>query len=61
MLKHFKNRKFLVEYTRSRAYYKNDNAHIEGKNWTLIRQYFGYDRYDNQRYLRLNLILKNKS
>ncbi|MEO8665248.1 MAG: integrase, partial [Ignavibacteria bacterium] len=40
MLKYFKHRKFPVEYTRSRAYHKNDNAHIEGKNWTLIRQYF---------------------
>lgn len=47
MLKYFKHRKFPVEYTRSRSYHKNDNAHIEGKNWTLIRQYFGYERFDN--------------
>jgi hypothetical protein len=40
-------RKRPVEYTRSRSYEKNDNAHIEGKNWTHIRQYFGYERFDN--------------
>ncbi len=35
LLKYFKHRALPVEYTRSRAYHKNDNAHIEGKNWTL--------------------------
>ena len=39
---YFIKRKRPVNYTRSRAYQKNDNAHIEGKNWTHIRQYFGY-------------------
>jgi len=37
----------VVEYTRSREYKKNDNAHIEGRNWTHIRQYLGYERFDN--------------
>ena len=36
-----------VDLTRSRAYHKNDNAHIEQKNWTHVRQWFGYERYDN--------------
>jgi hypothetical protein len=36
-----------VEPTRSRPYKKNDNAHIEQKNWTHIRQVFGYGRFDN--------------
>lgn len=40
-------RKRPPEYTRSREYKKNDNAHIEGRNWTHIRQYFGYQRFDN--------------
>ena len=40
-------RKHPVEYTRSREYKKNDNAHIEGRNWTHIRQYFGYQRFNN--------------
>ena len=33
--------------TRSRPYKKDDNAHVEQKNWTHIRQCFGYERYDN--------------
>jgi hypothetical protein len=41
------DRKHPVEYTRSREYRKNDNAHIEGRNWTHIRQFFGYERFDN--------------
>ena len=40
------NRKNPIQFTRSRAYHKNDNAHIEGKNWTHIRQYLGYQRFD---------------
>ena len=40
-------RKRRPEYTRSREYRKNDNAHIEGRNWTHIRQYLGYERFDH--------------
>lgn len=47
LLSYFTKRKRPVEYTRSRSYQKNDNAHIEGKNWTHIRQYLGYMRFDN--------------
>ena len=47
LLAYFTKRKRPVQYTRSRAYRKNDNAHIEGKNWTHIRQYFGYHRFDD--------------
>jgi hypothetical protein len=36
-----------VLFTRARAYHKNDNAHVEQRNWTHVRQHFGYDRYDN--------------
>ena len=36
-----------VLFTRSRPYHKNDNAHVEQRNWTHVRQQFGYDRYDN--------------
>ena len=35
-----------MSYTRSRTYVKNDNAHIEEKNWTVVRQYIGYQRLD---------------
>lgn len=37
-----------VQFTRSRPYHKNDNAHVEEKNWTHIRQYLGYGRFDRQ-------------
>lgn len=47
LIKYFKQRKNPVQYTRSRAYKKNDNAHIEEKNWTHVRRYLGYDRFDN--------------
>lgn len=33
---------------RSRPYKKNDQAHIEQKNWTHVRKLIGYDRYDTQ-------------
>ena len=36
-----------VAFTRSRAYRKNDNAHVEQKNWTHVRQLFGYDRFEH--------------
>jgi hypothetical protein len=32
-----------VFMTRSRPYKKDDNAHVEQKNWTHIRQWFGYE------------------
>jgi hypothetical protein len=36
-----------VLMTRSRPYKKDDNAHVEQKNWTHVRLIFGYERYDN--------------
>lgn len=47
LVRYLTNRRKPITFTRSRAYYKNDNAHIEQKNWTNIRQYLGYDRFDN--------------
>lgn len=46
LMSYFVERKHPVQYTRSRSYKSNDNAHIEGKNWTHIRQYLGYKRFD---------------
>lgn len=34
-----------VEWTRSRAYKKNDQAHVEQKNFTHVRQLLGYGRF----------------
>ena len=47
LLRHFSGRKQPVHFTRSRAYHKDDNAHVEQKNWTHIRQWLGYDRLEN--------------
>jgi hypothetical protein len=46
LYRYFVQRDKPVSFTRSRPYRKNDNAHIEGKNWTHIRQYLGYERFD---------------
>ncbi len=35
-----------VPFTPSRACRKNDNAHVEQKNWTHVRQLFGHDRFE---------------
>lgn len=41
---YFRLRKTAVAFTRSRAYRKNDNARVEQKNWTHVRQLVGYGR-----------------
>lgn len=46
LVRHFTKRKHPVQFTRSRPYRKEDNAHIEQKNWTHVRQWLGYDRFD---------------
>lgn len=47
VLRWLQQRKRPVFMTRSRPYKKDDNAHVEQKNWTHVRQNFGYERYDN--------------
>jgi hypothetical protein len=47
LLRYLTERKQPVQFTRSRAYKKDDNAHIEQKNWTHVRQWLGYDRLDS--------------
>ena len=37
-----------VQRFRSRPYKKDDQAHIEQKNWTHVRKLIGWDRYDTQ-------------
>ncbi len=50
-----------VQFTRSRPYHKNDNAHVEQKNYTHVRQLFGYDRFDNSELVPLmNGLYKNE-
>jgi hypothetical protein len=42
-----------ITFTRSRPYKKNDQAHVEQKNWTAVRQWIGYDRYESPEALAL--------
>lgn len=41
---HFTGRERPVQMTRSRPYHKNDQAHVEQKNSTHVRQLLGHDR-----------------
>jgi hypothetical protein len=41
-----------IEFTRGRPYQKNDNAHIEQKNYTHVRKLMGYGRMDKECQLR---------
>ena len=36
-----------IQFTRGRPYKKDDNAHIEQKNWRHVRRLLGYVRYDS--------------
>lgn len=42
-----------LEFSRSRPYKKNDNCFVEQKNWTHIKKYVGYERYDTIEELRI--------
>ena len=35
-----------LSFVRGRPYKKNDNAHVEQKNYTHVRELFGYERFD---------------
>ena len=47
LLRYFTNHRPRGKFTRSRPYKKNDNAHVEQKNWSHVRQLLGYDRLDS--------------
>lgn len=50
-----------IIFTRSRPYHSDDNAHVEQKNWTHVRQLFGYYRFDNPELVELmNDLYKNE-
>lgn len=40
-----------ITFTRSRAYRKNDQAHIEQKNWSTVRKIVGYQRLETEKQL----------
>ena len=45
-LKHWCEQK-KIQLTRGRPYKKDDNAHVEQKNWTHVRKLLGWQRYDS--------------
>lgn len=47
LLYHFCQR-HSIEFTRSRPYRKNDQAHVEERNWFVVRRVIGYDRYSTK-------------
>jgi len=59
VLRWLQKRSRPVFMTRSRPNKKDDNAHVEQKNWTHIRQCFGYERHDNPEVVELiNALVK---
>jgi len=46
LAKYFYDRANPIDFVRRRPYKKNDNAHVEQKNFTHVRELFGYDRFD---------------
>jgi hypothetical protein len=50
-----------IEFTRSRPYHKNDNAHVEQRNYTHVRSLLGYDRLEDPNMVELiNDLYKNE-
>jgi hypothetical protein len=37
-----------ITFTRSRPSWKNDQAHVEQKNWSVVRKLIGYGRYESE-------------
>lgn len=49
LIRHLQQREKPVRVTRSRPYHKDDNAHVEQKNWMWPRQLLGYGRLEDPR------------
>jgi hypothetical protein len=49
LIRYLQERTFPVKVTRSRPYHKDDNAHVEQKNWMWPRQLLGYGRLEEQK------------
>jgi hypothetical protein len=61
LIRYFLHRKIPIQFTRSREYQKNDNAHVEGKNYTHVRQWLGYRRFENPKIVpMMNDLYKNE-
>jgi hypothetical protein len=53
LVRYFQERPKKVGFTRSRPYHKDDNGHVEEKNWTRVRQLLGYERFGDPAVLEL--------
>ena len=42
-----------LDFSRSRPYKKNDNCLVEQKNWTHVKKFVGYLRYDTEKELEI--------
>lgn len=42
-----------IKFTRSRPYRKNDSPYVESKNWSMVRAYTGWRRYDTEEELEI--------
>lgn len=61
LLRYFSEHPVKPVFTRSRPYKKNDNAHVEQKNWTHVRQLFGYERLDHPNLVApMNMLYANE-
>lgn len=47
LYRYFRNRHEPIEFTRTRPDHKDDNAYVEQKNWTHVRQLLGYQRIED--------------
>ncbi|GLI52471.1 integrase catalytic domain-containing protein [Thermodesulfovibrio yellowstonii] len=48
-----------IDFSRSRPYRKNDAPYVESKNWSMVRAYVGWRRYDTEEELKvLDRLLK---
>lgn len=53
LLRYFSDNTPPIKFTRSRPYHSNDNAHVEQKNWSHVRQLYDYDRFADPRLVKL--------
>lgn len=53
LVRYFSDHANKPAFTRSRPYKKNDNAHVEQKNWSQVRHLFGYDRFEQPKLVPL--------
>lgn len=58
LLEYCENKK--ITFTRSRAYRKNDQAHVEEKNGSVVRRLIGYNRYEGEQAYQILLKLYSK-